>query len=228
MQSIQAVIFDLDDTLYPEKSYTFSGYRAVAHAHSDILGDPEDTHRRMCELFDSPDRAKVFNVLLEEAGISDPAPKIAEMIESFRAHVPTIEFFPDAANVLKELRPNYQLGIISDGYLVAQQNKVAALRLAANIDEIILTDELGREFWKPHAKAFKQIAERLNTEHHACVYVADNLAKDFVAPNALGWQSIFVDRPEAIHRSNQPPDGGNPRHTIKTLAELPTLLTALA
>ena len=42
MASIRAVVFDLDDTLYPEREYAFSGFAAVATAFQDRLGDPEE------------------------------------------------------------------------------------------------------------------------------------------------------------------------------------------
>ncbi len=40
MAGIRAVIFDLDDTLYPEPSYVFSGYRAVAKPFARNSGTP--------------------------------------------------------------------------------------------------------------------------------------------------------------------------------------------
>ncbi len=228
MRPIHAVIFDLDDTLYAEKTYTFSGYRAVAQAHADILGDADKAFRRMCELFDSPNRARVFNVMLEEVGHHDAENTIMKMVETFRNHPPTIELYPEAAAVLKALRPDYKLGIISDGFLVAQQNKVASLQVDSKVDEVVLTDALGREFWKPHHRAFELIADKLQVSHEACTYIADNLAKDFVAPNALGWTSIHIDRPDGIHRANPAPSGGHPAHEITSLAKLPELLLNLA
>ncbi|GJM24059.1 MAG: haloacid dehalogenase [Phycisphaerae bacterium] len=227
MQPIQAVIFDLDDTLYAEKSFTLSGYRAIASAYAKLLGDPQAIFQRMCELFDSPNRNRVFNVLLEEASQPDVNETVAKMIETFRNHTPVIELHPDADGALTNLRPKYKLGVISDGFLIAQRNKVAALQVSSRVDEVVLTDELGREFWKPHPKAFELIAEKLNVDHTTCIYVADNLAKDFVAPNALNWHTIHINRPDGIHSSNQPPEGGQPAHTIDSLDRLPALLTTL-
>lgn len=228
MPPIQAVIFDLDDTLYPEKAYTHSGYRAVASAFASMLGDPDQTYGRMCELFDSPERARVFNVILEDAGIDPSTEMVMELVEAFRAHTPNIKLYEDADAALAHCRNKYKLGVISDGFLVAQQNKVAALEIAKRVDEVILTDAFGREFWKPHPRAFEEIAKRLGVDHTGCIYVADNLAKDFVAPNALGWQTVHIDRPQAVHRENTAPDGGNPQHAITNLNQLPHILNELS
>lgn len=225
MQPIQAVIFDLDDTLYSEKTYAFSGYRAVASAFEGVLGDPATTYQRMCDLFDSPHRARVFNVLLEEAAATNANELVPKMIDTFREHSPTIDLYDDADATLSDLRLDYKMGVISDGFLIAQQNKIDALNIQSRVDEVILTDSFGRDFWKPHPRAFEEIAGKLCVDHEACVYVADNLAKDFVAPNALGWRTIYIHRHEAIHSTNQAPDGGKPQHTIESLSTLRKRLT---
>jgi putative hydrolase of the HAD superfamily len=58
--------------------------------------------------------------------------------------------------------------------------------------------------------------------------VGDNLAKDFVAPNALGWTSILIDRPShrhlRIHKHTSAPAGGAPHETVQNLTELIRLL----
>ena len=60
------------------------------------------------------------------------------------------------------------------------------------------------------------------------VYIGDNLAKDFVAPNALGWSSVWVDRPahrrHRIHKHTEAPTGGAPQYTVHDLGELERIL----
>jgi len=64
MNEIKVFIFDLDDTLYPEIQYVWSGFRAV----SCMLADTKELQNRlfneMQELFRS-DRKKVFDRLVE-------------------------------------------------------------------------------------------------------------------------------------------------------------------
>ncbi len=215
-----AIIFDIDDTLYAEQSYTFSGYRAVANAFKDRLKPEFDLFEKMRELFNTPDRNRVFNVIAELAGITDPDSVVNDMVATFRNHKPAIKLFEQADESLTHLRGKYKLGAISDGYLVTQQAKVDALGLTERLDEIILTDQWGREYWKPHPRAFEEMSEKLNVPHSECVYVADNLGKDFLAPNQLGWLTIFITPPQAVHAGKQPPAGGEPHITIKTLLDL--------
>jgi putative hydrolase of the HAD superfamily len=226
MPTIGAVIFDIDDTLYPERDYVYSGYRAVVDAFADQLGASLGLYARMCTLYATPDRPRVFNVIVAEAGVTGPDAErlVTAMIDKYRVHTPTIELYPDARQILGELRGRVRLGVISDGYLITQKRKVAALNLPAMADEIILTDAWGRQFWKPHPRAFEEMARRLNVDHAACAYVSDNLGKDFVAPNALGWTTVLVDRPDRVHAAAAAPAGGEPHHTICSLAELASVL----
>ena len=220
MADIKAVIFDLDDTLYPERAYTFSGYRAVADMFADRLDAPFELAERMQALFDTPARARVFNVILEEVRPDEAAAFLPAMIDCFRNHQPTIELDREADAALNRLADLYKLGIISDGYLAGQQAKIEALNLRSRVDAIILTDQWGQAFWKPHTRAFEAIAAALAVSHDACVYVGDNLAKDYVAPSALGWRTVHLVRPGGVHHGNQAPTGGVPDVTIESLDQL--------
>lgn len=220
MPAVSAFIFDLDDTLHAERGYAMSGFHAVASQFQERLAASFDVEARMVELFDSSHRSRVFNVILDECGRSGDATLLDDMIQAFRRHRPRIELFPDAERALARLRGKFKLGIISDGYLVTQRAKVEALGLEARIDAIILTDQWGREFWKPHPRAFEEIASTLGVAHSDCVFVADNPIKDFVAPNALGWRTVMIDRPGAIYRGAAAATGEAPQHTITTLDDL--------
>ena len=217
---MQAIIFDLDDTLYLERAYAFSGFRAAAAAFVDVFGDPERATRTMCQLFDTEHRPRVFDEMCRRTGLSGDERLIARMIETYRNHKPAIELCADADAALKRLRGRCKLGVISDGFLAAQSAKIDALGLRGRVDEIILTDDLGREFWKPHPRAFELMTERLNVAPEQCVYVADNPAKDFIAPRALGWRAIRIVRPEGVYRDRPAAENGAPHHVITTLDDL--------
>ncbi len=83
-----------------------------------------------------------------------------------------------------------------------------------------MTDDLGPNLSKPHPRAFELIAEQLSVRPEACVYVADNAAKDFIAPNALGWTTVLIKREDGIYREAVPPTGGAASIKIETLARL--------
>lgn len=217
---MKAVIFDLDDTLYAERTYAFSGFAAVARKFAAQLGDALTTTKAMERLFDTEHRPRVFNALLAECGIPESPELIRSMIDTYRQHRPLISLYPDADAALDRLVADCALGIITDGPAVQQSAKIDALALRDRVDVVILTEELGPGCSKPSPAAFELMATTLEADHEDCVYVADNPAKDFVAPNALGWSTIRVVRPEGIYKDVAPADGGVPQHVIRSLDDV--------
>ena len=225
MNTITAVIFDLDDTLYSERAFALSGFRAVAEAYADLLGHPGKAAVDMSSLLDAGRRGSVFNALLAQRGLKIDHEIVTRMVQIYRTHAPSIELHPDADAALTRLGKTYRLGLITDGPVEMQSNKIDALDLAGRFERVILTAELGPDFGKPHPRAFELMAEGLDVPHHACVYIADNAAKDFIAPNKLGWRTIQILRTDGIYRTKPPAPGGKPQHVVATLDEVETAWT---
>ncbi len=222
--SVELVVFDLDDTLTPEWQHVLSGFAAVADVFADQLQAPFDLANRMVELYRAGNWGRVFNALLADLGCSDANVLVPKMVEVYRTHKPNIALFPDADAVLTRLRLHYTLGILSDGPLEKQQAKVDALGLADRVDHIVLTGRWGEEFWKPHERGYRWLEDACGVSASQCVYIGDNVAKDFVAPNRLGWGTVLVDRPENLMRHHKVAPGGQPQHVIANLDELESVL----
>jgi putative hydrolase of the HAD superfamily len=224
MPTIQAVIFDLDDTLYSERTYAFSGFAAVAAAFKGYLGDPVQTEAHLRSLFDTEHRRRVFDTLLDQRGFPPDEALVARMIETYHTHRPMISLHPDADRVLAHLHGRHKLGLLTDGLPAAQWAKIEALGLRDRMDHIIVTSDLGLEYTKPHTRAFELTSAQFGVDAARCAYAADNPAKDFLGPNTLGWLTVQVVRADGIYRSEPPAPGGRPEHVIDNLDRLPNLL----
>lgn len=219
-----AVVFDLDDTIYPEREYVYSGFAAVAAefaARSPALADLET---RLRSQFDADPAAPTFDRVVEALAPDEPRSLIDEMLCVYRAHRPTIRLFDDALECITACRRFGKLALITDGRLEAQQAKVDALGIAEHFDCIVLTDQWGRAYWKPHPRAYEHVERELGCRPDRCVYIADNVRKDFVTPNARGWHSVRVLRPAALTLNRPTAPGGEPQQSIQSLLELPPLL----
>ena len=63
MSRWQAVVFDLDDTLYPEKEYIFSGFYAVSnYAKVEYNLTTDISFNTLCNLFNNNIRNNTFNI----------------------------------------------------------------------------------------------------------------------------------------------------------------------
>ncbi|HUU96557.1 MAG TPA: HAD family hydrolase, partial [Phycisphaerae bacterium] len=129
MPVIDALIFDLDDTLYPERAFAFSGFSAVAKAFADLLSGADQATARMRQLFDTEHRPRVFNTLLAEIGVEPDRQLITAMVQAYRTHRPTIALHADADAALTRLRGRCKLGLITDGPIIMQQHKIETLGL---------------------------------------------------------------------------------------------------
>lgn len=188
---IKAVVFDLDDTLFPEIEYVKSGFFAIAGEFGDKF-----LYDRLWALF-SEDRNGVY----QRAGFSEA--ECRKCIEIYREHFPNIKLDAETVDLLKELKSKGVLmGIITDGRPEGQKNKIKALGLDEIMDCIIVTDELGgTEFRKPNPKPFEMMKEKFGVEFEEMMYVGDNPTKDFfigsVYPittvRSVAYSGLYVD-----------------------------------
>lgn len=222
--SIQAVVFDLDDTLYPERDYVRSGYRAVGRHLTCTVGRDEPFAEWLWERFCTGQAAGAFDALNDHFSLGLSKDDIGELVGVYRDHHPDVTPFEGVWKLLTEIATSRRLGLLSDGFLPAQSNKLTALGLETRFSEVVFTEQLGRDAWKPSPVGFELIAERLATAHGACCYVGDNPAKDFVAPNRLGWRTIQLCWPDQIHAHKPAPPDGRAQHVAHALDDLRELL----
>jgi len=200
---LKAIVFDLDDTLYLERDYTLSGFRAVAGWADKHLAIPADeAYEDLVRLFEEGVRNNTFDVWL--AGRGKPPSAIGPMVRVYRDHEPEIKPLPAVRQLLLSLRLRYALGLMSDGYLSVQRKKLAALDLENCFDVVVFSDELGRDAWKPSARPFGAALDGLGVTSNEAVYVADNPVKDFLGARRAGMWSIRVRAAEGIYRDLAP------------------------
>jgi len=226
---ITTVIFDLDDTLYDEIDYCRSGFAAVARYLAGLGDYPDDAvlFTALDDQFTAGNHTTTFNAALDRLGVKYDDKLIADLIQLYRNHVPSIELPPDSKQVLNLLAPSYTLALLTDGFLPAQHLKVRALGIEHYFQHIIYTEQLGRQFRKPAPEGFEKLIQDLNASPGQMAYVADNDQKDFIAPNKLGLATIKVVRPHRIHTRPAARQEARPSHTIHGIEPLPDLLARL-
>ncbi|MDE6134316.1 MAG: HAD family hydrolase [Muribaculaceae bacterium] len=221
------IAFDLDDTLYKERTYVASGYRTVAAALAHNTGADPDL------LFHIISKGRPFGFEAALKAVESlPGGKrlsVDDMIELYRAHCPDIALDPADEEVLATLnRRGHTLLLITDGSTRHQRAKIKALGLERFFapGNILISQETGGDKFTPVPSgiadgiaAAKGLARRF--------YVGDNLAKDFLWPNRRGWTSVMLRDPAGFNVFPQdigtaPPEN-RPHYIIdnlKTLLEL--------
>jgi len=153
---IHTLVFDLDDTLYPERDYAVGGFDAVdewLRSEYSLHGFGTACRR----LFAEGPRGRIFNEALESLGADASPERVARMVAVYRAHQPALQLFHDVASILEWGARHFQLALITDGYAGVQAKKIGALGLERTILCRIITDEIGRAFWKPSLKPYRRV-----------------------------------------------------------------------
>lgn len=206
MSSETVVVFDLDDTLFPEVEYVLSAYKAIARRHGlDLLG-PMMAAGSPAEAFDS-------------TGLP-----IGEVLEIYRTHRPDIRLPWSSLYTLALLHnAGYRLGLVTDGRSITQRHKIEALGLERFIEPqmMFVSEEVGEE--KTGGKAFRHIMDMNPGARY--IYVGDNPAKDIDTPLSLGWLPvILLDAGRNIHPQNLNVSQG--AVVVRCLTELPAIVAA--
>jgi len=181
------VVFDLDDTLYKEIDFLYSAYAEIAtRLHLDVEAMKAAYHRS----------ENVFQQIVER---TEGKATTEQLLRLYRNHVPSISLPAQVFHFLNILKvAGKTIGIISDGRRATQRNKIKALGLEHYIptNHIVISEEFGSS--KP-AEANYLHFHKLHPGG-SFVYIADNVAKDFITPNRLGWfTACLLDDGRNIH-----------------------------
>jgi putative hydrolase of the HAD superfamily len=226
---ITTVIFDLDDTLYDEIDYCRSGFTAVADFLADRPGYPAagQIFETLWKQFSSGNHKTTFNAALDQLGIRYDAALIEQLIEVYRNHTTSIRLPQESADCLRKLSREYTLGLLTDGFLPAQQLKVRALGIEKYFKCIIYTEQLGRSCWKPSPVGFEKLLQALDAKPQNTAFLGNDEKKDFIAPNKLGLLSVQIIRPRRIHTESSAESNAAAQYVIHSLSDLPPLLEKL-
>lgn len=202
LPSVNTYIFDLDDTLYDESLFVRGGTKAVLEwlALRYDLKLPS-LLKMMSSITATFPRNEWYQKLIEKVDISPSQWLIDEMVEIYRNHLPHLRLFSDAARFLTKIRgkKGVILGIITDGMVSVQKSKVRSLGLPQIMDLQIFTWSKGIEYQKPNSWAFEYVEKKIGSSGAECCYFGNDLRKDFLTPNRLRWNTVYVHRRKNEH-----------------------------
>lgn len=223
MKPIRAVLLDMDDTVYPERSYFESGMAAVAQL---VAGESHSVAVCLAGLkadVAQHGRVGVIDRIPVPDGTALETWRLA-LLHRYRTHAPTLPLFPDVLPFMTSCRQaGYRLGLITDGKSAVQWRKLQALGLDKLVDIIVVTDDIDAP--KPSSKPFALAAQLLGVPPGDAVYIADDASKDFIGPHELGMATIQIMRGLAfpLAKPAATPDA-EAQYRVTTLLEAASLL----
>jgi FMN hydrolase / 5-amino-6-(5-phospho-D-ribitylamino)uracil phosphatase len=225
MTQIKAVLFDLDDTLWPivpvivrAESILFDWMRLHAPAVAQQLSIEGMRKRRLALLAENPQYAIDLHALrhtaLREAFAScgeDPS-KVDHAMEVFSKARNSVEPFEDVHPTLTRLRGRVALGSVSNG--VAD---LGTIGMAHYFQASIAAHSFGRA--KPDPAIFHAACDALGVMPAEAVYIGDDPVLDVEGAQQAGLRAVWMNRSELQPRRILP-DHIEPDAVCTTLYEL--------
>ena len=234
---LEAVLFDLDQTLAASRTAWREGFADIATAlferHPSLAG-PEGAgafYERVFRPLVASEEAtsggdwdrefvrRPFGRLLAEHAERDDAFADALFEAYYEAWPRHIALFPDARATLETLRGRYRLGLVSNGQSREQRLKVELLGLDQHFDVVAISGELG--VMKPDPAIFEHVLGRLGVAAAAAVHVGDDVHADISGAQAAGLAAVWVNRDGSTHEGARPPHA-----EVTALAQVAPLLGA--
>lgn len=205
MPRLEAVLFDIDDTLFPTSDFARRARRNAVRAmiEAGVEGDEDDLLRELDEVIAefSSNYDYHFDKLLTRLGpralrhqnraLVVASGVVAYHDTKFREIAP----FEDVAPLLADLRASgIRLGVVTNGWAVKQAEKLVRLHLADlfDADAIFISDQIGIS--KPNPKLYLRALDSLGIAPARAMYVGDHPAHDIAPPKSLGMIAVWSSR----------------------------------
>lgn len=236
IQTVEAVLFDIDDTLFDRRWAQREILRRIAARFPSIFDGL--AWPRVLAAFLESDRITTAEINSRStAGDDVRLRRSARFLRLLglgegedRRHAKRltafyVDHYPDlrapvaeAADVVRGLAERFPLGIVSNGLPDAQYRKLEALGLRRAFHCVILSGEIG--IWKPDPRIFWRASAALAVPPAACVYVGDKPRVDVVGARRAGMRSCWFN---PCGKSSESADVA-PDWEIARLAELDVIL----
>jgi putative hydrolase of the HAD superfamily len=195
-RKIQAVIFDLDNTLTDFMQAKQNAIKAAVDAMIDtgLKLSREEGHRRIFAIYKNKgiEHQRVFNEFLhEQLGRVDDRILAAAVVAYRRARDGSLVLYPHAMLTLNRLlKEGYKLAVVSDAPRFEAWLRICSLGLQHMFDVVLTIDDTGHR--KPSPEPFRMALERLNVEPQRAVMIGDWPERDIVGASQAGLHTVYA------------------------------------
>lgn len=193
---IQAIVFDLDNTLTDFMKMKEAAIQAAIDGMIDagFKLPPAELRSRVDAIYKELglEFQRVFDELLErEFGEVDPKILASGIVAYRRARESNLVLYPHAQMTLLELaKRGIKLGVVSDAPRLQVWLRLCALGLQHVFDAVVTFDDTGER--KPAPAPFREVLRRLDVEPANALMIGDWAERDVVGAKSLGMRTVFA------------------------------------
>ncbi|MFY9344503.1 MAG: HAD-IA family hydrolase [Planctomycetota bacterium] len=231
-KTLDAIFFDIDDTLFSTSVFADKARRAAIDAmiQAGLSADRTAAMRELDEVIAefSSNYGGHFDKVLDRLGPEsfdghNRAVIVAAGVVAYHATKwRELKVHDDVYEVLKWLATTRLVrGIVSAGITIKQAEKLVRLEILEFLTPaaIFFTDQVG--FSKPNPKLYRRVLQRLKLQPARCLYVGDNPTHDIDPCNQEGWSTARIRR---SGRHSHEDGATQPTHEIRDFFELRRIL----
>ncbi|HBL78366.1 MAG TPA: hypothetical protein DD458_24340 [Prolixibacteraceae bacterium] len=198
------IFFDIDDTLVDSEAAHKIAVKKILEDYSlkvnpdDIFSEWIDITNRYLKLYFekkmtlTEQRTSRIKELCKISGREIHDEEALLIYFDYHRHfLQSCVAFPETIPVLEKLK-DFKLGIITNGPVSDQINKLKDNHLIRFFDPIIISEEVG--FSKPQKEIFDIAAERSNRLLSECIFIGDSYELDYLGGTNAGMKTIWLDR----------------------------------
>ena len=196
---IEAVFFDVDDTLVDYDRAARAGFHEVFGADADfalwlVASDPHFARYGRGEVgFQQMREERTADFLASAGRVVDRATSDEIEARRFALVGRSYELFDDVLPCLQALRDRrVRLGLITNNEPVHQRGKLAQVGLSDGFDVVVISGEVGLA--KPDPAIFEYACSAVGVAPHQALHVGDRLDLDALAAAAAGLTGVWLDR----------------------------------
>jgi putative hydrolase of the HAD superfamily len=205
--ALQLVLFDLDDTLFDHQHSRRCGLLVLQHTYPPLAQIPiEDLvaehERQLTASYDqvldgavslAANRLERFRRLLAACGVTMHAAEVELAMQCYRrAYEEHRRAVPGVIALLTYLKTHLCIGVVTNGLVEVQHEKIVACKLAGCIDFLLTSEEARVK--KPAPRLFLLALEKAATRRENAVVVGDSWTLDVMGAHQAGIRSIWLNR----------------------------------
>jgi putative hydrolase of the HAD superfamily len=204
---LQLVLFDLDDTLFDHQHSRRCGLLALQQAYPSLAYFPIEAlvaehERQLTASYDqvldgvvslAANRLERFRRMFVNCGMALPVAEVKRAMHRYRqAYEAHRRAVPGVVVLLAHLHPRLRIGVVTNGLVAAQREKIVACQLADCIDFLLTSEEA--QVKKPDPRLFLLALEKAQTRREAAVVVGDSWTLDILGAHQAGIRSLWLNR----------------------------------
>jgi putative hydrolase of the HAD superfamily len=233
MPSVEAVCFDLDDTLCVSKwsDHEFNS-EIFKRTDTDPIFSPSDLRSVNPKDIESAENVAEFYTNLYRATVRnidtdvDPNSPLIEKLGKLAGDLyePTaVTFRKGAEETLKYVRKHYTVGLITNGKRETQTTKLKKLGIIDTFDTAVICDPNWGIDSKPAQEPFEMALADLSTSTENTLHIGDSHGEDVLGAHNAGFQSVWAPINRSHEELPSEPDPA-PTYRVKSLTDLLTII----